>query len=101
MAKKKFSPMQHSTPPDVEELDRITRDLAAEQNAGALAALEMIESEKNKTRRPGRPRTKPENRAKTSFYLTKDLMKALKLRALDEGKSQSDIINEALKRYLE
>lgn len=52
MAKKKFVPMQHVTPPDVEELDRITRNLKEEQDAAFAEALSepagSVTSEKRK-----------------------------------------------------
>lgn len=103
MAKKKFVPMQHVTPPDVEELDRITRDLKEEQDAAFAEALSepagSVTLEKRKAG-PGRPRTKPADRVKTSFFMPKELATRVKHATIDKGISQTDLIVEALEAYL-
>ena len=103
MAKKKFVPMQHVTPPDVEELDRITRDLKEEQDAAIAEALSEPTGgtipEKRKAG-PGRPRTKPADRVKTSFFMPKELATRVKHATIDKGISQTDLIVEALEAYL-
>ena len=103
MAKKKFVPMQHVTPPDVEELDRITRNLKEEQDAAFAEALSepagSVTSEKRKAG-PGRPRTIPDDRVKTSFFMPKELATRVKHATIDKGLSQTDLIVEALEAYL-